>query len=254
MAATALGDYQLYCFQESPEGGQFVFETKIEAFPKLSRVKSVEDLLDFVEVYDKELFSKLLVAFVALFGGHFIARRELKAFLGAVLLFLLLGVYAAKTLTAAALLLSAYFVQTLLSEGVSVEWFVTVFSVVFTAVLAVMCIRMASKQDSRSYVLLRDSEEASGELRGALSENEAKAKANASASLSDEMLSIRNALPFDVKVLCFDRSDRVFFIPKGGLLPAKAVIRAGRTGHFPGAPLTAKIFAPFETEPTASDL
>lgn len=122
MAATALGDYQLYCFQESSEGDQFVFETKIEAFPKLSRVKSVEDLLDFVEIYDKDVFSKMVVAFVALFGGHFIARRQIKAFVASILIFLLLGTYAAKALNAAALLLLAYFMKSLISEGVSVEW------------------------------------------------------------------------------------------------------------------------------------
>lgn len=119
----------------------------------------------------------------------------------------------------------------------------TVFVVMFLAVLAVMCIRMASKQDPRSYVLLRERN-----LREKSDSFKYEEVAEEVEETASKGLWLRNSTLFDVKVLCFDRSDRVFFIPKGGLLPKNAVIRSGHRKHFPDAPLTAKIFAPFETD------
>lgn len=80
---------------------------------------------------------------------------------------------------------------------------VTVSVVMFLAVMAVMLVRMASREDPRSYVLLEDE----GDVADI-----------------DATFGLRNLCFMDVKVLCFDVDDRVQFIPLGGLLPKDAVL------------------------------
>ena len=95
--------------------------------------------------------------------------------------------------------------------------------VIFLAVLAVMLIRMLSKQDPRSYVLLQEPTTAAP----------AATVSSMSSTLSEMsgpyQSSIRNACHMDVKVLCFHENDRVQFIPKGGLLPSNSVILRNQT-------------------------
>ncbi|CAK8998430.1 Uncharacterized protein SCF082_LOCUS5647 [Durusdinium trenchii] len=225
---------------------QYIFETVAECMPSLSRVSSVPDFLDFFEEFsgDKEATTKFVVAIAAFFGGNLIARGQWQELLTFIIAFLVVFVFHLPFLArTTSLVLVCYCVNSLKTDGVSVEWAVTVAVVIFLAVLAVMLIRMASKQDPRGYVLLPF------HMAMALKEE------NGKETETTTSVSIWNHLHMDVKVLCFNPTDRVQFIPKGGLLPSNSVVRRGqriqlkdKTATPYRGPLTVKIFAPFETE------
>ena len=116
-----------------------------------------------------------------------------------------------------------------------------------------MLIRMASKEDPRSYVLIDvektsrkedKSEEVVYQEEEVFSKEVSEGTPRSSrfwkkwkidsafgllpsenTTNSSNPLWIWNQLHMDVKILCFHPSDRVQFIPKGGLLPSNSVVR-----------------------------
>ncbi|CAJ1352220.1 unnamed protein product [Effrenium voratum] len=236
-ASTSSSKYKLYWYDVS--FGQYVFEASdtseaSEASGGLARVSSVQDLLEHLELLsgDKEMPTKLTVGGLALLGGNLIAQSQFKELLLFVLLYLVLGVFGtagswtASVARSATVALVAYLVKAVY-DGVSMEWAVTVSVVMFLAVMAVMLVRMASREDPRSYVLLEDE----GDVADI-----------------DATFGLRNLCFMDVKVLCFDVDDRVQFIPLGGLLPKDAVLPRNAWKSFAERERLVKIFSPFETE------
>ena len=125
---TFCGDYQLYRYHFASEdpihriSHQYVFETVAECVPSLSRVSSVPDLLELLSG-DKEATTKIVVAISAMFGGNLIARGQWRELLSFLIVFLIVGVFHMPVLArTTSLVLVCYFVNSLKTDGVSVEW------------------------------------------------------------------------------------------------------------------------------------
>ncbi|CAE7019834.1 unnamed protein product [Symbiodinium sp. CCMP2456] len=228
---TSFGDYHLIWYdvrseRDAFQPDQFIFETVVETVPSLSRVRSANDLFELFSGGDREAPTKVVVALMALLGGNLIARGQYTAFFSFVGIFLTVGVFQQlKGLAqASAVLLVCYFLKTTVWDGtVSFEWLVTVLIIMVLAVFLVMVIRILSRQDPRSYVLLKEK--------------------------SSQHAQIRNQCCMDVKVLSFEAHDNVRFVPRGGLLPKGSVVPRGGLIHLGHqAPYSVKIFSPFETE------
>ncbi|CAE7766594.1 unnamed protein product [Symbiodinium sp. CCMP2592] len=229
---TSFGDYHLIWYdvrseRDAFQPDQFIFETVVESAPSLSRVRSANDLFELLSGGDREATTKVVVALMALLGGNLIARGQYTAFVSFVGIFLTVGVFQQlKGLAqASAVLLVCYFLKTTIWDGtVSFEWLLTVLVIMVLAVFLVMVIRILSRQDPRSYVLLKEQS-------------------------SSHHAEIRNKCCMDVKVLSFEAYDNVRFVPRGGLLPEGSVVPRGgliQLGNSP--PYSVKIFSPFETE------
>ncbi|CAE7592726.1 unnamed protein product [Symbiodinium natans] len=234
---TSHGDYHLIWYDVRSERDlfqpdQFIFETvHAECAPSLSRVRRANDLFELLSGGDREATTKVVVAVLALLGGNLIARGQWAAFFSFVGIFLTVGVFQQLQALAivAAIALVCHFVKTLWDGTVSFEWLITVMVIVVLAVFFVMVVRVLSKQDPRSYVLLKESSEHTEH--------------------TEHSALIRNQCCMDVKVLSFEANDNVRFVPRGGLLPKGSVVKRGcdiDLGTQP--PYSVKIFAPFETE------
>eukprot|EP00440_Ansanella_granifera_P001609 gb/GFBE01001733.1/.p1 GENE.gb/GFBE01001733.1/~~gb/GFBE01001733.1/.p1 ORF type:complete len:381 (+),score=30.42 gb/GFBE01001733.1/:1-1143(+) len=235
---TSLSDYDLFwCSVQMPLPGgsgsfsmpadQYVFTSVGSSPASLSRAQSVQDLLELITQKDKDAVAKVFVGVLALLAGNLIALQQwyvLTSFVLAGLTFAIFPIFRHQLLAYAMMaVLCALLSKTLYEGRASFEWLVIVALVVLVAVISVMVIRMTSRLDPRSHVLLKES--------------------------PSESVVIRNQCAMDVKILSFDPGDMMLLIPLGGLIPSSAVLPRGDSlciGDRP--PYTVKVFANFETE------
>lgn len=234
----ALGEYGLY-WASAPrkedsvcEGrlGQYVFATQGDEplAAGLRRARSVTELVRALAGgggSGERAVVGAAVAFMALLSGNLIATGRWRSLLGFGTVGVVLAIWEMRTGLPAILVgLVGLFGDTVWEGEASLEWLVTVALTVVLALLVLTVVMNFVQEDSRGYVLLRETND----------------------PVSRTVLT--NSCCMDVKLLVFDGADAVRLVPQGGLLGGVLVPRGASHELAGQPPYVVKVYAPWERE------